>query len=217
MKLVPALLCVTLVLSACGRSDRSDRGGVTGVVSRAMASAGAALGGGLCGMPALKGEKVGEVDHPRDGCGIEQAVRITRIGDVTLSQPALIDCPTARALKGWLDNGAGPAIGRRGGGLAELRVAAHYACRTRNHQPGARISEHGKGRAIDISGFVLRDGSVLTVQEGWPARRDGRILRNMHAAACGPFGTVLGPDSDRFHQDHFHFDTARHRGGAYCR
>ena len=33
----------------------------------------------------------------------------------------------------------------------------------------------------------------------------------------GGFGTVLGPESDQFHQDHFHFDTARHRGGPYCR
>jgi len=39
----------------------------------------------------------------------------------------------------------------------------------------------------------------------------------MHRAACGPFGTVLGPNADRFHQDHFHFDTARHRSGPYCR
>jgi hypothetical protein len=39
----------------------------------------------------------------------------------------------------------------------------------------------------------------------------------MHKAACGPFGTVLGPNSNRFHQDHFHFDTARYRSGSYCR
>jgi len=36
-------------------------------------------------------------------------------------------------------------------------------------------------------------------------------------AACGPFGTVLGPESNRFHRDHFHFDTARYRSGSYCR
>lgn len=214
MKTVAVLLCLSLVLSACGRPDRE---GIGGAVTRAMAGAGAALGGGLCGMPSLKGEKVGEVDHPREGCGIEQAVRITQIGDVTLSQPALIDCPTARALKGWLVDGVKPAIGRHGGGLAELRVAAHYACRTRNHQPGAKISEHGRGRAIDISGFVLRDGSTITLLDGWNTRREGRMLRKMHQAACGPFGTVLGPESDRFHQDHFHFDTARYRSGSYCR
>lgn len=217
MRAVAAILCLALVVAACGRSDRADKGGVNGLVARAVSGAGAALGGGLCGTPGLKGETVGEVDHPRDGCGIDKAVRLTRIGDVTLSQPALMDCPTARALKGWLDNGAGPAIGRRGGGIAELRVAAHYVCRNRNHQPGARLSEHSKGRAIDISAITLKNGDVITVLDGWNDRRDGQALRRMHGAACGPFGTVLGPEADRFHRDHFHFDTARYRSGAYCR
>jgi hypothetical protein len=39
----------------------------------------------------------------------------------------------------------------------------------------------------------------------------------MHRAACGTFGTTLGPGSDGMHEDHFHYDTARHRNGAYCR
>ena len=48
-------------------------------------------------------------------------------------------------------------------------------------------------------------------------RKDGKALRRMHKEACGVFGTVLGPESDRFHRDHFHFDTKRHGNGAYCR
>ena len=105
----------------------------------------------------------------------------------------------------------------QGGGLKELRVAAHYACRTRNNRKGGKISEHGKGRAIDISGFELADGRTITVLKGWRARRSSKAMRRMHQGACGPFGTVLGPESDRFHQDHFHFDTARYRSGSYCR
>ncbi|MEM6341348.1 MAG: extensin family protein, partial [Pseudomonadota bacterium] len=73
------------------------------------------------------------------------------------------------------------------------------------------------GRAIDISAFYLRDGTEVSVLTGWNARSTSRAMRQMHRAACGPFGTVLGPESDRFHRDHFHFDTAQHRGGAYCR
>ncbi len=92
-----------------------------------------------------------------------------------------------------------------------------YACRTRNSQPGARISEHAKGRAIDIAAFKLHDGNELSVQDDWGKGRRGRVLRRLHESACGPFGTVLGPKSDRHHQDHFHFDTASYRSGAYCR
>lgn len=108
-------------------------------------------------------------------------------------------------------------MGRLGGGIAQFRVAAHYSCRTRNSQPGARISEHGKGKAVDIAAIRLRNGVDVTVLDGWRDRTHGPILRRMWGAACGPFGTVLGPDANAFHRDHFHFDTASYRSGSYCR
>jgi hypothetical protein len=108
-------------------------------------------------------------------------------------------------------------LAKKGGGLKTLRVAAHYACRTRNNQKGARISEHGKGRAIDISAFKLADGTEVSVLKHWNTQRFSSAMRQMHKGACGPFGTVLGPNADRFHQDHFHFDTARYRSGSYCK
>jgi len=128
-----------------------------------------------------------------------------------------MDCTTAKTLKSWVDGGMKPAVGRRGGGVSQIRVVAHYACRNRNNQAGGKLSEHAKGRAIDIAGFTLRDGTKISVLEGWNTQRDGAVLRQMHAKACGPFGTVLGPNANRFHRDHFHFDTARYRSGSYCR
>jgi hypothetical protein len=110
-----------------------------------------------------------------------------------------------------------PAVGRTGGGVANLRVVASYACRTRNSQAGARLSEHAVGNAIDIAGIGLANGEELTVLDDWNSGREGRILREAHSSACGTFGTVLGPNSDRFHRDHFHFDVASYRSGAYCR
>lgn len=173
--------------------------------------------GSVCGDLDIQGEEVGPVPGRIAGCGIENAVRITSVSGIALSQPALIDCPTAQALRVWVGKSAAPAFRQMGGGLAGLRIAAHYACRTRNNQPGARISEHGRGRAIDISGFSLADGTLVSVLEGWDARGTSEALRRAHRGACGPFGTVLGPASDRFHRTHFHFDTARYRGGPYCR
>ncbi|MEL7081005.1 MAG: extensin family protein [Pseudomonadota bacterium] len=184
---------------------------------KAMARRRARRRGAVCGDVDLQGEGVGPVPGRIGGCGVPQAIRLKAVSGVTLSQASVMDCPTAKALKRWVEKGAKPAIGSRGGGLASLRVAAHYSCRTRNNQPGARISEHGKGRAIDISGFTLKDGSVISVEDDWGRGRNGRILRQMHRKACGPFGTVLGPEADRHHRDHFHFDTARYRSGSYCR
>lgn len=172
--------------------------------------------GSVCGDPMIIGEPVGEVEG-QGACGIADAVRVRAIGNITLSQSAVVECGTARALRGWVEGQMVPAIGRRGGGAEELHVVAHYACRTRNSKRGARLSEHASGRAIDIAGFGLRDGSEISVLDDWNRGRNGRILRDLHRSACGPFGTVLGPESDRHHRDHFHFDTASYRSGAYCR
>jgi len=173
--------------------------------------------GRLCGIRGLYGEELETITGRIGGCGIAEPIRLREVDGVTLAQPATINCDTAAALQTWLREAAQPAVGRRGGGIASLRVVASYACRTRNSQPGARLSEHALGNAIDIAAVNLRDGSSITVLQGWRDRRDGPILRAMHEGACGTFGTVLGPESDRFHQDHFHFDTAAYRSGAYCR
>ncbi|MDU8910771.1 extensin family protein [Aestuariicoccus sp. MJ-SS9] len=187
------------------------------IVEKAMARQRERRRGAVCGDRDIQGEHVGFVPGRIRGCGIDDAVRVRSVNGIPLSQQALVDCRTAKALKTWVDKGLKRSIGRRGGGVARIEVAAHYACRTRNNQPGGKISEHGRGRAIDISAVVLKNGQRITVLTDWDRGRNGRALRQMHRAACGPFGTVLGPDSDRFHRDHFHFDTARYRSGAYCR
>ena len=173
--------------------------------------------GALCGSPAILGEPLAPIPGRLRGCGVSEPMRVLQVAGVRLSRPAVMDCRTALTLEHWLERGAKPAVGGHGGGLAALQVAAGYQCRTRNNRPGARISEHGRGRAIDISALILADGRRITVLEGWGRRGEGRILRAVHAAACGPFGTVLGPDGDRHHRDHFHFDTTPRRSGAYCR
>ena len=174
--------------------------------------------GKVCKDRKLQGTVVGEVPGMLKGCGIRKgAIRLYSVSGVVLSQPAVMECDTAQALKKWVEGGMDNAVGRYGRGVVELKVAAGYACRTRNSRPGAKISEHGKGRAIDISGFELKNGDTISVLNDWGKGKKGRILKKMHQKACGPFGTVLGPNADRYHKDHFHFDISKHRGGPYCR
>ena len=172
--------------------------------------------GAVCGDIDIQGEDVGAIKGARSGCGVQNAVRVRSVSGVRLSTAAVMDCGTAKALKTWVDKGLKPAFKRRER-VVEMKVAAHYACRTRNNRPGAKISEHGKGRAIDLSAFTLANGEVVTVLKGWSARSTRKSLQRAYKAACGPFGTTLGPNSDRYHRDHFHFDTARYRSGPYCR
>lgn len=177
----------------------------------------APVDGSICGDPAILGRAMRPIRSTTEGCGVEAPVRVTSVAGLRLSQPATLDCRTASALRQWAEDTVKPVVGERGGGAAGLRVAAHYVCRTRNRQPDAKVSEHGRGRAIDISAIRLANGSEITVLKGWTRWRQRRIMRRIHEGACGSFGTVLGPDADRYHRDHFHLDTARYRSGSYCR
>ena len=173
--------------------------------------------GSVCGVPSIKGVPQKTFGKPGRGCGIADPVLVTSVAGVKLSTPAKIDCKTAKALNAWVENGIKPAVGQQGGGVKELKVAAHYACRNRNNRSGGRLSEHAKGHAVDISAIRLNSGAEMSVLKDWRSRRWSKTMRSIHRAACGPFGTVLGPNADRYHQDHFHVDTARYRSGTYCR
>ncbi|MBN2907748.1 MAG: extensin family protein [Rhodobacteraceae bacterium] len=174
-------------------------------------------GGKICGDPAIRGEVLAPIPGRVKGCGVARPVRVSSVDGVPLSRPATMDCDTARALKAWVATGVKPTVGRLGGGVASVKVIADYACRPRNNQPGAKISEHGRGRALDVAAINLNNGVSLSVLKGWRDPVQGKLLKQMHKAACGPFGTVLGPNANRYHQDHFHLDTARYSGGPYCR
>lgn len=165
--------------------------------------------GSVCGIPSIKGAEMAPILSKVQGCGVEDPVAITSVAGVKLSQTATVDCSIAKALDRWVDEVAQPAFN---GNLVEMQVAAHYICRSRNNIKGAKISEHGKGRAIDISAFVLSNGTVLTVERNY-----NKLLRRIYKAGCSYFMTTLGPGSDGYHENHFHFDTSARKGGAYCR
>ena len=209
-----------LAPSKTGRPEGRPEGGEIAVVARrAPQSLGDLTFGpeiALCGVDDIRGRKMRPVPGRISGCGIAEPVRVASIAGVALSRPVAMDCRTARALRQWTAAGLKPAIGKLGGGATSLRVAAGYACRTRNNQPGGKISEHGRGRAIDISAIGLRNGQTIEVLTGWDHSQTGPALKNAWRAACGPFSTVLGPEADRFHKDHLHFDTTPGRG-PYCR
>lgn len=175
------------------------------------------LAGSVCGIPSIRGKIIPPVRERNVGCGLENGVQVTEVAGVGLSMPITVDCNTASTLDRWVASAVKPAVGTEGGGLAKLQIAGSYTCRTRNHQSGAKISEHGRGHAVDVSGLTLKNGRTITVAGDWRDRSDGAILKRIHKAACGPFGTVLGPGSDGFHEDHIHVDTAKRRTSAYCR
>lgn len=168
--------------------------------------------GSVCGDPSIRGETLAPVVSKVKGCGIDDPVKVTSIAGVKLSTPATITCETAVAAKSWIERGLQPAFGKDP--VKVLHIAGSYVCRPRNGIRGNKVSEHGRGNAIDVSGFTLTSGKTLSIQGDW---RRTKAIKASHKAACGIFGTTLGPGSDGHHEDHLHFDVASHRNGAYCR
>ncbi len=158
------------------------------------------------------------------GCGAERPyiVKAALGGQVDMRPAATLRCPMIDPVEQWLYRVVQPAAREQfGQNVVELKVYASYSCRSRNSKRGAKLSEHGRANAIDIAEFVLSDGSRVAVKGGWSwSNRGARFLRKVHRGACKYFSTVLGPDADKYHHDHFHFDLARHgRSGTYrvCR
>jgi hypothetical protein len=150
-------------------------------------------------------------------CGGHDMVRISavRLGDgskVAINPPADLRCPMAQAITDFVRDTVVPSF-------APVRVTTvenfdAYSCRGRNRIFGAKISEHGKGNAIDIRAFRLAGGASVEPTDP-KAPRD--LRERLKREACARFKTVLGPGSDGFHEGHVHLDLAkRRRGMSMC-
>lgn len=139
----------------------------------------------------------------------------TPAGPAVVTPPATLACPVVSALERWMTEAVQPAARRWfGQPVAAIKQISAYSCRGMNGNPHANVSEHAFGNALDISGFVLADGRLVTFREGWRgAPEDQGFLRDVHAAACATFTTVLAPGSNAFHYDHIHVDLMRRASG----
>ena len=132
-----------------------------------------------------------------------------------MSPAATLACPIVSELDRWITNSVQPAAMRWfGAPVAEITQISAYSCRGMNGNPRANISEHAFGNALDISAFTLADGRRITVKNGWRGLPEEQgFLRDVQAAACDQFTTVLAPGSNVYHYDHMHVDLMRRRDG----
>ena len=70
---------------------------------------------------------------------------------------------------------------------------------------GAKLSEHGRGNALDIRALRLADGRAVELTDPQVPKDFREGLRQ---SVCARFTTVLGPGSDGYHEDHVHVDLA---------
>lgn len=143
-------------------------------------------------------------------CGFSGAVVVTQ-STYPYSGAVRVSCPLAAALYVWEREVVAPAAQRLESPVARIEMIGAYACRNIYGREADRLSEHAAANAIDISGFRLENGRLITVEDDWSAEgADAAFLREVRDGGCGLFRTVLSPDYNRAHADHFHFDMGRY-------
>lgn len=155
------------------------------------------------------------------GCGAPAPIEVTNIDHVEFVPPAIVTCGMAAALHEWISGSVQlRAKEELGTSVVTVHTAASYVCRSRNNVNGAKLSEHAKANALDMSGFSFAKGKGVTVEDGWGGLLNkiglssgGRFLGSIRLAACKSFTTVLGPGSDPYHGNHFHVDILARKGG----
>jgi hypothetical protein len=162
------------------------------------------------GTPAPRGSYRGEDYPPRLG-HVQQSSPVGALGPVAVEPAATLACPIVSALDRWIASSVQPAAQRWfGARVVEIKQISAYSCRGMNGNANAHISEHAFGNALDIAAFTLADGRHVTVRDGWHGLPEEQgFLRDVEAAACQQFSTVLAPGSNAYHHDHIHVDLMR--------
>jgi hypothetical protein len=213
----PMLLLISaLVLASCGSRERSD---VVRPADVAFQTADARM----C-LSDLKTKSVRFSALPNQsfggGCRTIDTIKLMDFG-VPATNLGAMTCPLAAGFAAWAKHAVLPA-GRQylGAEVVRIETMGTYSCRNVNGGRSGKLSQHAFGNAVDVSAFILQDGRRISVLDGWHGKSGEReFLRRLHQSACKRFGTVLGPDYNSAHANHFHFDMAKSMkdGSAYCR
>jgi hypothetical protein len=129
---------------------------------------------------------------------------------IAVNPGSYLRCPMAEQLAIWIRTETASRVAVLGAALQAVETYDDFSCRGRNRQTTGKLSEHGKGNAVDVRGFTLADGRFVALTDVHVSKEMREALR---ASACARFTTVLGPGSDGYHEEHIHFDMLERRNG----
>jgi hypothetical protein len=157
------------------------------------------------------GYRLAAVPASAGPCSVDNPVRVTR-AEVPWNQPAVMTCALADRVDRFVAEAAEPLARRYlSTEIVRLDHFGAYSCRAVEGMAG-RWSEHASGRAIDVSGFLMKDGERVSIEHDWhDDGPKGEFLHALAKRACDYFNVVLTPDSDKLHYNHFHLDIGRWR------
>ncbi|MBB3764135.1 extensin-like domain-containing protein [Sphingomicrobium lutaoense] len=155
-------------------------------------------------------------------CGYEDGIEIGSAEGTRLAYGRLVtSCPVAAALALWERETLQPAAQKHfGERVVAIDHFGSFSCRRLYGRDEGPFSEHATADAVDIAGFRMESGATIPIVRDWPGDgREARFLREVRDGACDLFRTVLSPDYNEAHADHFHFDMAAGRpaGWSMCR
>ena len=138
------------------------------------------------------------------------AVMLSDGSRVAIAPKPTLRCDMAESFAAWLRDEAAPRLKPLNSPLRTVVNEDSYECRGRNRVAGAKVSEHGKGNAIDVRGFILADRRKIVLTDANEPKELREALRD---SACRRFTTVLGPGADAYHDQHIHLDVLERRAG----
>jgi hypothetical protein len=154
---------------------------------------------------------------PVENCPLTNVVRVQSTG-VKFNSPFTLTCPL---LVRWLmfeQQTLQPlALQHLGSRVESVDHYGTFACRNVYNREQGRRSQHATASAFDVATFRFENGAVANVLSDWNNDKmadSSAFLRDVHSSACEYFGTVLGPDYNAPHANHFHLDTS---GFNLCR
>jgi hypothetical protein len=152
-------------------------------------------------------------------CGGRDMIRLDAVllpnrKRVAINPTAVLRCPMAESFAAWVRDEASSHTAVLGDALRSVDTLGSYECRGRNGIADAKLSEHGKGNAIDVRALVTTGGRHIDLTDEMVSKP---LRDDMRESACHRFTTVLGPGADSHHNNHIHLDILeRHRGARIC-
>ncbi len=193
--------------------------GVRAAEPKQQEQARAAEPGACLGLLRERGVDFTPLDRKEDSgvCAVEEpvsfkGVRLEGGRLISLDSPVTLRCSFAADIALWIRDDLAPAMTRHGLTLRGLSGVGGQACRNRNRQSAGPVSEHATGNAFDLRRLVIEGAPPIDIM-GDRADKTRALREDIRSGACARFPTVLGSNSDAFHEDHLHVDGRTRRGG----
>ena len=98
-------------------------------------------------------------------CGAEDMVQLEHVllaggKRVDIKSSPMLRCEMAEQFALWVRDDVVTRVAKAGAVLTQLETYDDYNCRSRNRIFGAKVSEHGKGNAVDIRSMTFADKKV---------------------------------------------------------